>query len=150
MWENFKFINISLVHHLALNYVQEMFGNCALAVVRYQQIYYQIWRISISLEELRMSWSKWNFYRCAWFKFSLNPIQDDSFRGYSRRKEEGGKKAPIRKICHTFLTMMKLAIVIPKKIQKMYGLCDTTLEFYWYEYFFTGNLQILLYQEIQT
>ena len=109
------------MHHLALNYVQEMFGNCALAVVRYQQIYYQICRISISLEELRMSWSKWNFYRCAWFKFSLNPIQDESFRGCSRRKEgEGAKKRPqsVKSVTH-FLQWWNLPQLYQRRSKKL-------------------------------
>ena len=41
------------------------------------------------------------------------------------------KKAPLSKICHSYPTMMKLGIVIPypKKIQKIYKLRDTPLEF---------------------
>ena len=41
--------------------------------------------------------------------------------------------------------------VIPylKKIQKTYELHDTLLDFCWHQRFFTGNQQILLYQEIQ-
>ena len=43
----------------------------------------------------------------------------------------GGQNAPIPKICHTHPTMIKLDKVIPylKKIQKIYKLCDTPLEF---------------------
>ena len=69
-------------------------------------------------------------------------IQDGPFKGYSRRR---GKKVPLPKICHTYPLMIKLGISIPylKKIQKMYESRDTTP-------FFTGNQQILLYQEIQT
>ena len=46
---------------------------------------------------------------------------------------------------------MKLSTVISylKKIQKIYELRDTPLEFCWHQHFFTGNQQILLYQEIQ-
>ena len=41
--------------------------------------------------------------------------------------------------------------VIPylKKIQKIYELGDTDLEFCWHQQFFARNQQILLYQEIQ-
>ena len=44
---------------------------------------------------------------------------------------EGAKKAPLPKICHTCLKMMKLGTVIPylKKIQKIYKLRDIPLEF---------------------
>ena len=44
---------------------------------------------------------------------------------------EGGKKAPLPKICHTYPTMMKLVTVIPylKEIQKIYESRDTPLEF---------------------
>ena len=47
--------------------------------------------------------------------------------------------------------MIKLGTVIPclKKIQKIYESRDTSLEFCWYEHFFNGNRQILLYYKIQ-
>ena len=40
---------------------------------------------------------------------------------------QGGKKAPLPKICHTYPTMMKLATFIPylNKIQKIYESRDT-------------------------
>ena len=52
--------------------------------------------------------------------FKINPIQDGHFRGYSRM--EGGKFAPLTKICQLYPTVMKLGTVIPylKKIQKIY------------------------------
>ena len=43
----------------------------------------------------------------------FNPIQDGLFQGCSRMGEGGGKKTPLRKICHTYPTMMKLGTVIP-------------------------------------
>ena len=45
--------------------------------------------------------------------------------------DDGGKKAPLPKICHTYLTMMKLATVIPylKEIQKVYESRDKPPEF---------------------
>ena len=57
-----------------------------------------------------------------------------------------------QKSCHTYPTIMKLSTVIPclKKIQKIYELRDTCLEFCWHQHLFTGNQQILLYQEMQT
>ena len=63
---------------------------------------------------------------------------------------EGPKRPSLPKICHTYPTMMKLATVIPylKKIQKIYESRDTPPEFRWHQQFFTGNQQILLYQEI--
>ena len=81
---------------------------------------------------------------------NLNPIQDWLFRGYSRMGG-GGKKDPLHKIRHTYPTMMKLGRVIPqpKEIQKIHESRDTPLEFCWHQYFFIGNQQILLYQEIQ-
>ena len=81
---------------------------------------------------------------------SFNPIQDGLFPGCSRM-EGGLKRLPLPKICHTYPTMMKLGSIIPypKKIQKIYESRDTPLEFCWHEHFFTGNQQILLYQEIQ-
>ena len=65
---------------------------------------------------------------------------------------DGGRaKSPLLNICHTCPTMMKLGTVIhyPKKIQKIYESRDTPLDFCLHQYFFTGNQQILLYQEIQ-
>ena len=58
---------------------------------------------------------------------------------------------PIPKICHTYPTMMKLDTVIPylRKIQKIYKSRNTSLKFCWHQHFFTGNQQILLFQEIQ-
>ena len=63
----------------------------------------------------------------------------------------GGQKGPPPKICHAYPTMMKLGTVIPylKKIQKLYESRDTSLDFCLHQYFFTGNQQIFLYQEIQ-
>ena len=81
------------------------------------------------------------------YNFSL--IDDGPFfRGCSRIG--GTKKAPLPKICLTYPTMMTLSTVMhyPKKIQKIYKSCDTPLEFCW-QYFFTENQQIVLYQEIQ-
>ena len=51
----------------------------------------------------------------------------------------------------TYPTMMKLDTVVPylRKIQKKYESCDTLLEFCWNQHFFSGNRQILQYQEIQ-
>ena len=52
---------------------------------------------------------------------------------------------------HSYPAIMKLGTVIPylKKVQKIYESLDTALEFWWNQHFFTGNQQILLYQEIQ-
>ena len=73
---------------------------------------------------------------------SFNPIQDGLFRGCSQM---GGQKG------HTYYTMMKLGTVIPylKKTQKLYESRDALIEFCRHHHFFTGNQQILLYQEIQ-
>ena len=80
----------------------------------------------------------------------FNPIQDGHFRGCSRMW--GAKRFPLPKICHRYPTMMKLGTVIPylKKIKKIYESRDTPPEFCRYQYFFTGNQHISLYQEIQT
>ena len=86
---------------------------------------------------------------------NINPIQDGLFRGwaFSEMLTDGGgaKRPPISKICHTYPTMMKLATVIPypKRIQKIYESRDTPPEFCRHQHFFTGNEEILLYQEIQ-
>ena len=60
----------------------------------------------------------------------------------------GGGKVPLPKICHTYLTMMKLGTVIPylKEIQSIYESRDAPLEFCWHQNFFTRNQQIWLYQ----
>ena len=62
----------------------------------------------------------------------------------------GAKKAPLPKICHKYPTMMKPATVIPylKKIQKIYESRETPPDSCWHQHFFTGNQQIVLYQEI--
>ena len=55
------------------------------------------------------------------------------------------------KICYIYHPMMKRDTVIPyqKKIKKIHESHVTPLAFSWHQYFFTGNQQILLYQEIQ-
>ena len=73
---------------------------------------------------------KFFYFKCAVY---LNPIQDGLFLGCSRMGggERGTKRPPLPKICHTYPTMMKLGTVIPytKKIQKIYELRDTSLDF---------------------
>ena len=61
----------------------------------------------------------------------FNPIQDGSFRGWSRMGDGGGKKGLLPKICHTYATKIKLGTVIPyqKKTKKRYESSDTPLEF---------------------
>ena len=78
----------------------------------------------------------------------VKPIQDWPFCGCSRM---GGQKGTLPKICHPYPTMMKLGTVIPhlKRIQKPYESHDTPFEFCWNQQSFTGNQQILLYQEIK-
>ena len=64
----------------------------------------------------------------------------------------GAKRPPVSKICHTYPTMMKLGTLTTylNKIQKYMNHvthhlspADTK------QHYFTGNQQILLYQEIQ-
>ena len=55
------------------------------------------------------------------------------------------EKAPFPTICHIYPTIVKFGTVIPnrKKIQKMYKLRDTPLEFFsWRQHFSTGNQQL--------
>ena len=60
------------------------------------------------------------------------------------------KKAPLPKISHTLSTMMKLgSYTLPKENPKIYKSHDTSLEICWFQHLFTGNEQLLLYQEIQ-
>ena len=90
-------------------------------------------------------------------KLELNSIQDGLFRDCSRivgGKGGGGEAKsppPVPKTCHIYPTMVKFVTVIPylRKIQKIYESGDTPLEFCWHQHFYTGNQQILLYQEIQ-
>ena len=82
-------------------------------------------------------------------RHNFNPIQDGLFR--AAHGWGGGQKGlPLPKICHTYPTTMKRGTVIPyaKKIEKIYESRDTPLEFCWHRHFFTGNQQILVYQEI--
>ena len=61
------------------------------------------------------------------------------------------KKASLPKIWHKYPTMIRLDTVVPylKKIQKIYKSRDIHSELCWHQHFFTGNQQIILYQEIQ-
>ena len=62
----------------------------------------------------------------------------------------GGGRPHLPKICHTYRTMMKLgSCTLPKEDPKNIWITWHTLEFCWYQHFFTGNQQIFLYQEIQ-
>ena len=65
------------------------------------------------------------FYVLIFYFLFFNPIQD-------RLKS---------KICHTYSKMVKLGTIIPylKKIQKIYNLHKTPLEFWWHQHFFTWN-----------
>ena len=66
------------------------------------------------------------------FKKSYNPIQDGLFRICSWMEAGGALRLPrFPENCHTYLTMTKLATVIPysKKIQKIYQSRGTRLEF---------------------
>ena len=83
------------------------------------------------------------------YKRPFNPIQDGRFRGCSRM---GGANSPsLPKICHTYPTVMRLGTAIHylKKIQKIYESRDMPTDFCWHQHFFTGNQQVLLYQEIR-
>ena len=87
---------------------------------------------------------KWNFpLRIS----SVNVTKSAVFCG----GRVGIKRPPLPKICDTYLAIMKLGTVIPylRRIQKIYESRDTPPEFCWNQCFFTGNQQILLYQEIQ-
>ena len=76
----------------------------------------------------------------------LNPFQDEPFRGCSRMRGRGSKGPPsLKSVTHP--AQIKL-IPYLKKIQKIYDLRDTSLDFCWYQHFFTGNQQILLHQDI--
>ena len=63
----------------------------------------------------------------------------------------GAKRPPLPNICHTYPTMMKFGTVIPnlRDIQKIHKSRDTPPNFCLHQHFFSGNQQILLYQEIQ-
>ena len=104
-------------------------------------------RVKYNLFQLISCWGNFReaaLQRCSW------PYSGWAFPGLLT---DGGwtKKASLPKICHTYPTMMKPSTVIPylKKIQKIYQSRDTPPEFCWHQHFFTGNQQILLYQEIQ-
>ena len=69
----------------------------------------------------RNSWKVVNLFSASFLEtnsIQINPIQDGLFR--ARSQMEGGGKAPLSKICHTYPTMMQLGTVIPylQKIQK--------------------------------
>ena len=85
-------------------------------------------------------------------KCVINPILDGHLWGWSRMRRVGGrqKRPLLPKICHTYPTIMELGTLLPclNKIQKIYESCDTPPDFVLHQHFFTGNQQILLYQEI--
>ena len=94
---------------------------------------------------------------CSWRRLrprrNPHPIQDGLFRGCSQMERVGGggrQKAPSLKSVTHIVQWWNLA-VIPylMKIHKIYESRDLPLGFCWYQHSFTGNKQILLYQEIQ-
>ena len=82
------------------------------------------------------------------FSWIFNLIQDGLFRSCSKL---GSKKVLFSKICHTYPTIMKLGTAVRylKRIHKIYKSRETSHDLCWYQFFFTGNQQLLLYQEIQ-
>ena len=85
----------------------------------------------------RLIWDNLTYFFLSWdnSKSSLfNPIQDGFFQGFSWM---GEAKRPLPKICHTYLTMMKLGTVILylNKFQKLYKSHDTPLGFCWHLHF---------------
>ena len=96
----------------------------------------QIWVLNFFLQILSLladrHYSKLSSYVIStysgWAFFGMFPDGGDLF----------GPHLP--KICHTYPTMIKpgTAIPYPKKIQKIYKSCDTSLEFCCHQHFFTG------------
>ena len=80
----------------------------------------------------------------------FNYIQDGLFRGclQMRKRGEGwvGGDENLSHISNNDETWHIAPYL--KKIQKIYQSRDIPLEFRWHQKFFTGNQQILLYQEI--
>ena len=70
----------------------------------------------------------------------FNPIQHGLFRGCSRMGGELFAPSSLKSAAH-ILKMVKLGTVILylRKFQKMYKSRDTSLEFCWYQHFFTRN-----------
>ena len=60
-------------------------------------------------------------------------------------------KFPLSKICQTYSAIMKLkySYTLSKKDEKIYKSCHVSLKLCKYQYFFIGNQQLFLYQEIQ-
>ena len=60
-----------------------------------------------------------------------------------------GQKGLLPKICDIYSTVMRLGTVILylKKNQKIYKSRDILLKVCWHLHFFTGDQQVLLYQE---
>ena len=107
----------------------------------------------INIEQVNAGWEtsldtrKAHYIKSATDLF--NPIQMSLFwTAHGWRK---GEKTLHPKVCHIYPAVMKLGAVVPylKKIQKICESRDSPLEFRWHQYFFTGNQQILLYQDIQ-
>ena len=84
-----------------------------------------------------------------WMRF--NPIQDGHFWGRSRMGRGVAKKAPSLKNITHIVKWWNLAqlYLTWRRSKNIYELRETSPEFYWQRQFFTGNQQILLYQEIK-
>ena len=86
-----------------------------------------------------------------WKRFSFSRKSISKVKYWKRLKFPLIVKGnPCLKSVKHILQWWKLAVIpYPKEIQKIYESRDTPLAFCWHQHFFTGNQQILLYQEIQ-
>ena len=72
------------------------------------------------------SYVRWSSFQ----NIFLNPIQDGLFRGCSLIGVGQKAPPPLPKICHTYLTMVKLgSYTSPKEDPEIYESHDTLLEF---------------------
>ena len=80
----------------------------------------------------------------------INSIKDEPFTGSPRMVGEAKNSPPPWNLSHiSYNDETWHSYTLPKKIQTIYNTRDTPLEFCCYQDFFTGNQQLLLYQEIQ-
>ena len=116
----------------------------------------KVWRDHYIVYLAPFGWYKYHSYHLiqeGLLKISLqwNAITLTLFRmGIFGAAYGWGKKAPSLKSVTHILQWWNLAVITYlKKIQKIHESRDTPPEFCWHWHFFTGNQQILLYQDIQ-
>ena len=113
--------------------------------------FYYFWYMQVIIKlnpGPRKNNTSYNFSFCLW---NLNPTQDENFRGCSRMRGRGPKKSPptLKSVTHILQWWNVAQLHLTQRRSKKKNESRDTLNSADISIFFTGNQQILLYQEKQ-